>query len=79
MCLVGWLRRVAGGGSGGVKAVSRNTGWRNPVSRKTGIQQAYWAKVKVVAYLLFDTHFDCSVAKEILQLHRNVCFDLAAE
>ena len=30
---------------------------------KTGNQQAYWAKVKVAAYIIFCTHFYCSVAK----------------
>jgi len=60
-----------------VTDVSRDTCWQKPTFSKTGNQQACWAKVKVVADVKFYIHFECSVAKEIFQLHSNVCLDLA--
>ena len=64
------------GGGGGVTDVSRDPCWQKPSFSKTGNQQAYREKVKVVADVIFYTHFYCSVANEIFQLHSNVCLDL---
>ena len=42
---------------GGVIDVSRDTCWQKPSFSKTGNQQACWAKVKVVADVIFYTLF----------------------